>query len=168
MAPSPLVDIRQKLQASRQRTWQMIRNLDPEIAAYRPRPDAWSIKDHVAHLAAVEESVIHFVHRMLDEDCPISPLCHDLAFNQDAWNNRAVAERAGYTWPETLDALESTRNDLLTLLEHIPIAALQRLGAHPVWGEPVTLESVLRVPYRHERGHGNEIAALSELVRLKN
>jgi hypothetical protein len=166
MARSPIAEIRQKLMTSRRDTLQLINDLEAESAAHRPRPDAWSVKDHVAHLVAVEESVIHFAHRILDEDCPISPLCHDVAFNQDIWNNREVAERAGYTWTEAVCALEATRQELLALLEHIPIKALERVGSHPVWGTPVTLASVLRVPYRHERGHRDEIGALcAQLVR---
>jgi hypothetical protein len=168
MAHSPSADIRQKLQESRQKTLQLLRQFDPETIAYRPRPDAWSVKDHVAHLVAVEESIIHFAHRILNEDCPISPLCHDIAFNQDAWNNREVAERAGYTWIEALCALEATHDELLALLDHIPKEAMNRLGAHPIWGEPVTLASVLRVPYRHERGHRDEIAALYTLLSAQN
>jgi hypothetical protein len=160
MAQSTIAAIRQELQDSRRKTLRLIGSLEATIAVHRSRPDAWSVKDHVAHLVAVEESVIHFAHRILNENCPISPLCHDVAFNQDAWNNREVAERAGYTWDEALCALEATRTELLTLLDHIPVEALDRVGAHPIWGEPVTLASVLRVPYRHERGHQNEIAAL--------
>jgi len=165
---SPFSEIRQNLYESRQQTLRLIRNLEAETSAHRLRSDAWSIKDHIAHLIAVEESVTHFAHRILDEDCPVSPLCHDIAFNQDAWNNRAVAERAGYTWPEALCALEATRTELLTLLEHIPLEALQRVGSHPIWGDPVTLESILRVPYRHERNHRDEINALIGLLLLKN
>ena len=160
MNSAALIDIRQKLQASRRQTLQLIRPIAEEIACRRPRPAAWSIKDHVAHLVAVEESIIHFSHRLLEEECPISPLCYDLAFNQDAWNNREVAERAGYTWTEAICALEATHADLLALLDHIPAEALGRIGAHPVWGEPVTLASILRIPYRHERTHRDEIAAL--------
>lgn len=164
MARSPIAGIRQELQESRRNTRRLIGNLESDIACQRARPDAWSVKDHVAHLVAVEESVIHFAHRILEEDCPISPLCHDVAFNQDAWNNREVAERAGYTWAEALCAFDATRAELLALLDHISAEDLARTGAHPVWGEPVTLASVLRVPYRHERNHRNEIAALLEKV----
>jgi uncharacterized damage-inducible protein DinB len=164
MARSPITEIRQELQQSRQNTRRLIGNLEADEACQRSRPDAWSVKDHVAHLVAVEESVIHFAHRILEEDCPISPLCHDVAFNQDAWNNREVAERAGYTWTEALCALDATRVELLALLDHISVEDLARTGAHPVWGEPVTLASVLRVPYRHERNHRNEIAALLKKV----
>ena len=167
MTRSPLAEIRQQLQDSRRQTLQLVEPIDAESAAYRPRPDAWSIKDHVAHLVVVEESVIHFAHRILEEDCPISPLCHDIAFNQDVWNNREVAERAGYTWIEARCALDATRQELLALLDHIPLEALDRLGSHPVWGTPVTLSSVLRVPYRHERGHRDEIAALCALNQAK-
>lgn len=165
MAPSQIADIRQKLEQSRRYTLRVIRQVDEAAALRRPRPDAWSIKDHIAHLDAVEESVLHFAHRMLNEDCPISPLCYDKAFNQDAWNNRQVAERAGLSWNETLDLLSQTRQELLALLDTIPESALSRVGSHPAWGTPVTMTSVLRIPYRHERAHRDEIAALCELAQ---
>ncbi len=164
MARSPIVDIRQKLYQSRQITLKLISNVDEAGASYRPRPKAWSVKDHVAHMVAVEESIIHFSHRILDEDCPISPFCYDVAFNQDAWNNREVLDRAGYRWTEAVCALEQTRIELLNLLEHIPEDALIRIGSHPVWGTPVTLTSILRHAFRHERGHQDEIAALCSLL----
>jgi hypothetical protein len=107
--------------------------------------------------------VLHFAHRLLNEDCPISPLCYDKAFNQDAWNNRQVAERAGLSWAETIALLSQTRQELLALLNTIPETALNRVGSHPAWGTPVTLASVLRIPYRHERAHRDEIAALCGL-----
>lgn len=165
MPRSSIIDIRQKLDESRRRTWQLISQIDEATACYRLRPDAWSVKDHVAHLAAVEESVIHFAHRILQEDCPISPLCYDLAFNQDTWNQREVARRAGYSWAETRQALAETRQELLALLDDISEESLTRIGSHPVWGTPVTLSSVLRVPYRHERAHRDEIAVLSALAQ---
>ncbi|MBN1218077.1 MAG: DinB family protein [Anaerolineae bacterium] len=164
MASSRLADIRQKLQQSRNDTLQLLHTINEQAINRRIRPDAWSIKDHVVHLVAVEESVLHFAHRISHEDCPISPLCYDLAFNQDAWNNREVAKRADYTWAQTIAALHQTRAELLVLLDRIPEEALNRVGSHPAWGTPVTLASVLRIPYRHERGHRDEIAALSELA----
>jgi uncharacterized damage-inducible protein DinB len=164
MARSPLAEIRQKLSESRQETWQFVSKIDERIASFRPRPEAWSIKDHVAHLVAVEEAIVHFAHRILQEDCPISPLCHEIAFSQDAWNNREVAQRAGYTWAETLQTAQQIRQELLRLLDQTPEAALNRLGSHPVWGEPVTLASILRLPYRHERAHRAEIGVLSSLA----
>jgi len=168
MARSTIAEIRQNLYQSRQSTLQSIRQLDEQAASYRPRPSAWSVKEHVAHLVAVEESIIHFAHRILNEDCPISPLCYDVAFNQDVWNNREVVQRAGYTWTEAVCALEQTRIELLNLLERIPEEALNRVGSHPVWGEPVTLASILRIPYRHERGHRHEIEALHKQLTALN
>ena len=156
-------EIRQKLRQSRQGTLQLINNIDQETATFRPRSDAWSIKEHVVHLVAVEESIIHFAHRILNEDCPISPLCYEIAFNQEAWNNREVAERADYTWPQAIDALKKTHQELLDLLANIPEKALNRVGSHPIWGDPVTLASILRIPYRHERGHRDEIAVLAKV-----
>lgn len=168
MVQSSITDIRQKLKQSRRDTLQLINTIDEQIVNYRLRLDAWSIKDHVLHLVAVEESVIHFAHRILNEECPISPLCYDIAFNQDAWNNREVAKRADYTWAEAISALNETRQELLALLDRISEEALNRVGSHPVWGTPVTLASVLRVPYRHERGHRDEMAALCTLVNVQN
>lgn len=163
MAASSLSEIRQKLIQSRRDTLQFINSLNETVVTYRPRPDAWSVKDHVAHLIAVEESVLHFAHRILQEDCPVSPLCYDKAFNQDAWNKRAVAERADLSWAEILERLTQIRQELLALFDQISETALARVGSHPVWGTPVTLASVLRVPYRHERAHRDEIAALAAL-----
>jgi len=159
-----IAEIRQQLQQSRHETLQLLNSIDRQAVGYRPRPEAWSIKDHMLHLVAVEESVLHFSHRILHEDCPISPLCYDLAFNQDAWNHRELAKRADYTWTETMAALHNTRQELLALLSRISDEALNRVGSHPVWGTPVTLASVLRVPYRHERGHRDEIAVLCQLA----
>jgi uncharacterized damage-inducible protein DinB len=164
MAPSRLTDIRQKLQQSRRDTLQLLNTIGEEHVDYRIRPDAWSIKDHIIHLVSVEESVLHFSHRILEEDCPISPLCYDVAFDQDAWNNREVAKRADYTWAETLHALHYIRADLMDLLDRTSEEALTRTGSHPIWGTPVTLASILRVPYRHERGHRDEMTALCQLA----
>jgi hypothetical protein len=158
-----IAEIRQQLLESRRNTLKLIGQMDDQVANYRVRPDAWSVKDHVAHLTAVEESVLHFAHRILNEDCPISPLCYDKAFDQDAWNNRVVAEHAGDNWAKVRSDLDEVHQQLLALLQQIPEEALNRIGSHPVWGEPVTLASVLRVPYRHERAHGDEIAVLREL-----
>ncbi|MDX1520780.1 MAG: DinB family protein [Anaerolineae bacterium] len=163
MAQSIILEIRQNLEQSRAETLSYLRSIDEPTALFRARPDAWSVKDHVIHMADVEESVIHFSHRILHENCPISPLCYDLAFNQDAWNNRGVAEKATYTWQQTLQTLHHTREELYTLLGRIPEDALNRVGSHPVWGTPVTLASVLRVPYRHERAHRDEIAILASM-----
>jgi hypothetical protein len=166
MAPSRLNDIRQKLRQSRRDTLQLIDTIDENLVNYRMRPDAWSIKDHIIHLYAVEESILHFAHRILEEDCPISPLCYDFAFDQDAWNNREIAKRANCTWAEATAALNETRREILSLLDRIPEESLNRTGSHPIWGTPVTLASVLRVPYRHERGHRDEMAAMYQLAQF--
>jgi hypothetical protein len=124
-------------------------------AQSRPRPDAWSIKDHVAHLIAVEEAVIAFARRILEEERPVAD-----SYDVDAWNARQRAERANLAWETALAELVTTRERLLALLDEVPEQALSRIGSHPVWGRPITLDSVLRVPYRHERGHRDEIRAL--------
>jgi hypothetical protein len=106
-------------------------------------------------LVAVEEAVIAFARRMLREERPIAD-----AYDVDTWNARQRAQRAGLTWEETSVELSTTRERLLAMLDEVSGQALNRTGAHPVWGDPITLASVLRVPYRHEKGHRNEIKAL--------
>jgi len=155
MARGTLSEIRQRLAEDRLATLSLIRELREEEAQRRPRPDAWSIQDHVAHLADVEEAAISFARRILTEDRPLAN-----AYDVDAWNARQRAERAALTWQQTLDILSATRLQLLAVLEEISGHVLNRTGSHPVWGEPITLASVLRVPYRHERGHRDEIKAL--------
>lgn len=156
MTHSIISEIRRRLFEDRRATLLLIEELGPDEAGRRPRPEAWSIKDHVAHLSAVEDSVIAFARRILAEERPVAD-----SYDVDAWNARQRAERADLTWKETLAELSETRERLLALLEEMPQEALSRIGSHPIWGEPITLGSVLRVPYRHERGHRDEIKALT-------
>lgn len=156
MALDLIPKIRRQLIEDRLATLSLIEKIGEDESQQRLRPDAWSIKDHVAHLAAVEEAVIAFTQRLLTEERPVAD-----AYDVDAWNARQRVERAGLTWQETLGELSATRERLLALLAEIPDEALSRTGSHPVWGNPITLGSVLRVPYRHERGHRDEIEALA-------
>jgi hypothetical protein len=149
-------EIRARLLEDRRATLSLLERLGTDEAQRRPRPDAWSIKDHVAHLSAIEEAVIAFARRILEEERPAAD-----TYDVDAWNARQQAERADLTWEETLTELSATRRQLLALLEVVPEGALGRIGSHPVWGEPITLGSVLRVPFRHERSHREEIKALA-------
>jgi hypothetical protein len=156
MTRNIIPEIRRRLFEDRRATLLLIEGLGADEAGRRPRPDAWSIKDHVAHLSAVEDSVIAFAGRILAEERPVAD-----SYDVDAWNARQRAERADLTWKETLAELSATRERLLVLLEEVPQESLSRIGSHPIWGEPITLGSVLRVPYRHERGHRDEIKALT-------
>ena len=149
------IEIRDRLTESRLATLSLIQDLNQQAVERRPWPDAWSIKDHVTHLIAVEEAVIAFACRLLTEERPVAD-----AYNVDAWNARQLAMRADLTWAETLAELADSRARLLALLAKVPATALSNTGSHPVWGDPITLTSVLRVPYRHERGHRDEIEAL--------
>jgi hypothetical protein len=155
MAHDATAQIRRQLVQTRLDTLSLIEGLSERDAQWRPRPEAWSIKDHIAHLAAVEEAVTAFAWRMLKEERPVAD-----KYDVDAWNARQREQRADLTWPATLAELAAARDRLLDLLGQVPDQALTRTGFHPVWGEPITLASLLRVPYRHERGHQDEIAIL--------
>ena len=160
MARDTVSDILERLVASRQATRLLINDLSEEEAQHRQWSGAWSIKDHVAHLAAVEEMVIVFAQRMLVEDGPTAD-----PYDVDAWNARELASRANLSWPGILAELDAAREHLLSLIKKIPEPALNCTASHPVWGSPITLSSVLRVPYRHERGHRDEIEALCSNLR---
>jgi uncharacterized damage-inducible protein DinB len=155
MARDTISAIRQRLVDDRLATWSLIKDLNEEEAQRRPRPDAWSIKDHVAHLVAVEEAVIDFAQRLFQEERPAAD-----TYDVDVWNAWQRARRASLTWQEILAELSATRAQLISLLDRIPQQALTRTGSHPIWGDPITLASVLRVPHRHERGHRDEIKVL--------
>ena len=156
MARDTISEIRQRLVQDRFATLSLIKDLSQDKVQRRPRPDAWSIKDHVAHVAAVEEAVIAFARRMLSELRPVAE-----SYDVDAWNARQQVRHAHLTWDEILVELSVTREQLLAMLDQIPEEELNRIGSHPVWGDPITLSSMLRVPYRHERGHRDEIKVLS-------
>ena len=133
-------EIRRRLLEDRRTTLLLLGRLAADEAQRRPRPDAWSIKDHVAHLSAVDDAVIAFARRVLEEERPVAG-----SYDVDAWNARQQAMRADLTWEETLAELSTARERLLIMLEDVPEEALSRIGSHPVWGEPITLGSVLRV-----------------------
>jgi hypothetical protein len=156
MAHDIIPEIRTRLVEDRHATLSLLEGLGEDEAQRRPQPDVWTIKDHVAHLSAIEEAVIAFARRVLEEERPVADL-----YDVDAWNARQRARRADLTWEETLAELSATRQRLLALLEVVPEEALDRIGSHPIWGGPITLGSVLRVPFRHERGHRDEIRALA-------
>jgi hypothetical protein len=156
MTRNIIPEIRRRLVEDRHATLSLLEGLGAEEAGRRSRPDAWSIKDHIAHLSAVEEVVIAFARRLLAEERPVADV-----YDVDAWNARQRVERANLNWTEILAELSATRERLLAVLEEVPQEALSRIGSHPVWGDPITLGSVLRVPYRHERGHRDEIKALT-------
>jgi uncharacterized damage-inducible protein DinB len=155
MTHGVISEIRRRLVQARLETLSLIEGLGEPEAQWQPRSDAWSIKDHVAHLAAVEEAVIGFAWRMLTEQRPVAD-----SYDVDARNARQREQRADLTWQEALAQLADVRGHLLDLLDQVPEEALTRTGSHPVWGEPITLASLLRVPYRHERGHRDEIEVL--------
>jgi hypothetical protein len=157
MTPNRILEIRRRLVEDRRATLSLIEGLDADEAGRRSRTDAWSIKDHVAHLSVIDEAVIGFARRILAEERPVAD-----SYDVDAWNAHQRAERAELTWEKTLAELAATRERLLAVLENVPPEALSRIGSHPVWGDPITLASVLRVPYRHERGHRDEIKALTD------
>jgi uncharacterized damage-inducible protein DinB len=157
MTGNEILEIRRRLVEDRRATLSLIEVLDADEAGRRSRADAWSIKDHVAHLSVIDEAVISFVRRILAEERPVAD-----SYDVDVWNAQQRAERAEQTWEKTLAELSASRERLLVVLEDVPPEALSRIGSHPVWGDPITLGSVLRVPYRHERGHRDEIKALTD------
>jgi len=155
MRRDTISEIRTRLIEDRRATLALIEGLSEEAVQRQPWPDAWSIKDHVVHLATVEEAVIAFARRMLTEEHPVAA-----DYGVDTWNARQGARGSNLSWTQALNELSATRDRLLALLNQIPERALNRTGSHPVWGDPITLASVLRVPYRHERGHRDEIRNL--------
>jgi hypothetical protein len=157
MTRNIIPEIRRRLVEDRRATLSLIEGLGADEAGRRSRPDAWSIKDHVAHLSVIDEAVMDFVRRILAEERPVAD-----SYDVDAWNARQRAERAKLPWEMTLAELSAARERLLAVIEETPPEALSRIGSHPVWGDPITLGSVLRVPYRHERGHRDEIKALTD------
>jgi hypothetical protein len=100
MASDVTTELRNQLTESRLATLALIRGLNQQAVEWRPWPDAWSIKDHVTHLVAVEEAVIAFACRLLTEERPVAD-----AYNVDAWNARQLAARADLTWAQTLEEL---------------------------------------------------------------
>ena len=100
----------------------------PAALDARPRPDEWSARENLAHLARHHAVFLERLRRILVEDRP--PLGRYRAEDDPEWPAWAVLPA-----DEAVERLQSLRDDLVALVRSLSPAQSARTGLHPTFGE---------------------------------
>ena len=126
--------------------------ISPDQALNSTENPLWNVHDLLAHLAISERGLQSTVKRFLAGE-PLSD-----GFSLDYWNQRQVGKLQERSVAELLASLHASRQESLALLDSLTDEQLAVRGMHPA-GFETSVAGVFRVMARHERGHGQEIAA---------
>jgi hypothetical protein len=124
----------------------LVAALPPELLDWHPAPDAWSVRDVLAHLLDAETAVTRpRIELMLSSDDPLlatAPLttpAGDVAALLEAW----AAARAAH----------------VTFLQGLTADQLARTGRHQRIGTLTVRELVIELAY-HDQDHLRQLAAI--------
>ncbi len=134
--PQTKADLKRRLDQSWSRLQGRIDVLDERQLTGPADPAGWTAKDHLAHLAAWERSIVYLLqgrprHEGLGVDEPLY-----LEGDEDAIN--AAIQRATRDLPlaDVLAELRATRRELLAIIEPISDGDLRQPSSHVLPGEP--------------------------------
>jgi DinB superfamily len=85
-------------------------------------------------------------------------------FDLNRYNKRAVEKRIEMSVEDVRKSLDTTRAELLTWLDTIDDATLNKKGRHATL-QILSITEILDVMVAHERGHANDIADVLGLSR---
>ena len=111
----------------------------------------WTVKQLLLHVATSESGQIKTAQAIATGQ-PTVPDDFDL----DRYNARQIEKNKEKQPPEILFGLAGSRQKLLTFLEEVPEAALDKSGKHGR-GDVITLEQLFLRIGEHEAGHAEEI-----------
>lgn len=100
----------------------------PSALEARPRPDEWSARENLAHLARHHAVFIERLRRLLAEDRPV--LGRYRAEDDPDWPAWAALPLDGI-----LERLGTLRTELVSLVRRLTPAECARTGLHPTFGE---------------------------------
>ena len=129
-----------------------------ETEVTRPLPTSeggWSVKDILAHVAISEAANLAFAKRMVTEGNPVQIPPDKGPFDLDRWNNSQV-RRQQLTWAQVQADLAAAHQETLAFVAGLEEAQFDRRGVQAVFGE-MTLGQLLKILYRHDRMHREEI-----------
>lgn len=125
---------------------------EEQASRIRVTPE-WTIKDALAHLVGAEKGMLGMAERMAREENPQLPPDYD----NDRFNARQVAKRQGLALGQLRTELNSTRAQLMGLLDGLTQQQLELCGQHPLAGQ-IPLKDLLVIIYTHETTHCKEIS----------
>ena len=148
-----VVQLRSDLQASRDRIFAPLRELNEEQFRHAAQPGGWSIATHLAHLLRCERLMVERVTRALQEEEPqVAP--------SGASNDDDVALAQHLAVPQIIHGMQAERRAIERLLDDADDATLERAIAHERDGR-VTARAMIEKVARHECEHAEEVARLA-------
>ncbi len=123
--PAPLVD---RLHTQLDALSFVLARATPSALEARPRPDEWSARENLAHLARHHAVFIERLRRLLAEDRPA--LGRYRAEEDPDWPTWAALPLDGI-----LERLRTLRAELVTLVRRLSPQECARTGLHPTFGE---------------------------------
>ncbi len=141
------------------RLYRAVRGLTAADLAYRPRPDAWSLREVILHLADTELVHGYRLRRALAEDSAELP-----AYDPAAWAVGAAYDRRDLR--AAISAFRALRLANLDLLRSAGEAAFGRAGRHPRFG-PLTVGQLFGHLVDHDRDHLRQLEWTRAVVEGK-
>jgi hypothetical protein len=131
-----------------------IAGVSKEESIFAPFPGKWTIREIVRHLTDTELVVGMRLRQMIAEERPLMAL-----FDQDLW-----AHRLHYNQCDPFDSATKfrvMRDDISSILEHLPPEMFDRVGLHPERGAGTLGEWVTRFG-AHVEKHAGQIRQIRE------
>lgn len=142
--------LQHELFESRRAVLMALRGVPDEAAAASPYPGAPSLRDITAHLVAWEDRLLTVAQMVRWGDGAKVEWLRSPA-EVDAWNARAHARLAGWTWPDVLRALALQREE--TDWNMADLQDSQLTIAYHDTGSVVTVGELLYGIAQHDREH---------------
>ena len=111
----------------------------------------WQARDVLAHLAVSEAGQLGQITRVLGGQAGVPD-----DFDVHRWNRRSVQKQAARTVPEMLDEIEQGHAQVLSALEALDEADLDKTGRH-ARGDSLTVEQFFHRITEHRRQHAEEL-----------
>jgi DinB family protein len=126
----------------------------------------WSAKDHLVHLAGVENHFGGMIRRHLEGDPSPVPLPKDKAGNLrpreeimayvHAMNDKWIAEHRGKSFDQVVALAQKVRSETLALLASLTDEQLQEKVSGAPWGDG-TVGGILAIIAGHGQMHYNQV-----------
>lgn len=123
---------------------------EPDLQRTTANPN-WTVKDVLCHLASAAPGNQARIKAILGGQPGLPP-----EFDLNRWNERQVERRQEASLPQLLEELAQARQETTRLVATLTPEELGTQGRHAS-GAEVTVEEILRIMARHERGHAAEI-----------
>ncbi len=170
-APTTVHELHERMEASRTELETLLTEVDPALLT-QPGPDGWSVRDHIAHIAAWENSIVALlqgiprhvglgVEQQLYETGP-----------EESINEFLVEKAQALSLDQAAERHRDVHRQMLDLLGRLTDSDLQRTYSSFLPDEPgdasgrPIIDWISGNTYEHYDHHGALIAAIANHHRL--